>query len=160
LENKTRNFSHKELKTILNKQKGESTMIKRIEKTNGKPAKEPQKKYQVVKGMIESLNERGIKVNARWYNFSKFLNEKPSLAENSEVEFIASGDFITKFLSVQTPTPASTDADADNSENLLLESLRSAVKIASVLESEVSIKFSTNDIIKLALTLFIQKSSL
>jgi hypothetical protein len=109
--------------------------------------------------MIESLNERGIKVNDRWYNFSKFLNEKPSLAENSEVEFIASGDFITKFLNVQTPTPE-TNADADNSENLLLESLRSAVKIASVLESEVSIKFSTNDIIKLALTLFIQKSSL
>jgi len=133
-------------------------MIKRVEKTNGKPAKEP-RKYQVVKGMIESLNERGIKVNDRWYNFSKFLNEKPSLAENSEVEFIASGDFITKFLNVQTPTPE-TNADADNSENLLLESLRSAVKIASVLESEVSIKFSTNDIIKLALTLFIQKSSL
>lgn len=133
-------------------------MIKRIENTNGKPAKEPQK-YQVVKGMIESLNERGIKVNERWYNFSKFLNEKPSLAENSEVEFIASGDFITKFLSVQMPTPE-TNADADNSETLLLESLRSAVKIASVLESEVSIKFSTNDIIKLALTLFIQKSSL
>jgi hypothetical protein len=127
-------------------------MIKRVEKTNGKPAKEP-RKYQVVKGMIESLNERGIKVNDRWYNFSKFLNEKPSLAENSEVEFIASGDFITKFLSVQTPTPE-TNADADNSETLLLESLRSAVKIASVLESEVSIKFSTNDIIKLALTLF------
>jgi hypothetical protein len=133
-------------------------MIKRVEKTNGKPAKEP-RKYQVVKGMIESLNERGIKVNDRWYNFSKYLADKPELAENSEVEFIASGDFITKFLNVQTPTPASTDADADNSENLLLESLRSAVKIASVLESEVSIKFSTNDIIKLALTLFIQKSS-
>jgi ABC-type transport system substrate-binding protein len=132
-------------------------MIKRIEKTNEKPAKEPQK-YQVVKGMIESLNERGIKVNDRWYNFSKYLADKPELAENSEVEFIASGDFITKFLSVQMPTPE-TNADADNSETLLLESLRSAVKIASVLESEVSIKFSTNDIIKLALTLFIQKSS-
>jgi len=52
-------------------------MIKRIEKQNGKPAKEP-RKYQVVKGMIESLNEKGIKVNDRWYNFSVSF-EKPKL---------------------------------------------------------------------------------
>jgi hypothetical protein len=130
-------------------------MIKRIEnKSNSKPT------ATVVKGKVESLNEKGLKVNSHWYNYSKFLTEKPQIKPSDEVEFMASGDFITKFLSVQTPTPASTDADADNSENLLLESLRSAVKIASVLESEVSIKFSTNDIIKLALTLFIQKSSL
>jgi hypothetical protein len=77
--------------------------------------------------------------------------------QNDEVEFLASGDFITKFLNVQ---PAPVTNNADDAENLLLESLRSAVKISSLIESEVSIKFSTNDIIKLALTLFIQKSSL
>jgi len=130
-------------------------MIKRVEKqNNGKPST-----AKVVSGRVESVNEKGLKVNSHWYNYSKFLTEKPQIKPSDEVEFMASGDFITRFLSVQTPTPASTNADADNSETLLLESLRSAVKIASVLESEVSIKFSTNDIIKLALTLFIQKSS-
>jgi hypothetical protein len=127
-------------------------MIKRIEnKSNSKPT------ATVVKGKVESLNEKGLKVNSHWYNFSKFLNDKPEIRQNDEIEFLASGDFITKFLNVQ---PATSENNADDSENLLLESLRSAVKIASVLESEVSIKFSTNDIIKLALTLFIQKSSL
>jgi hypothetical protein len=129
-------------------------MIKRVEKqNNGKPST-----AKVVSGRVESVNEKGLKVNSHWYNYSKFLTEKPQIKPSDEVEFMASGDFITRFLSVQTPTPASTDAD--NSENLLLESLRSAVKISSLIESEVSIKFSTQDIIKLALTLFIQKSSL
>jgi len=126
-------------------------MIKRIENNKQNNLQ----KYQVVKGKVEGINDKGVKVNDRWYNFSKFLNEKPQIPENSEVEFIASGDFITKFLNIQQP-PASTDADADE---LLLNALRSAVKIASIIESEVSIKFSTQDIIKLALTLFIQKSS-
>jgi len=127
-------------------------MIKRIEnKSNSKPI------ATVVKGKVESLNEKGLKVNSHWYNYSKFLSQKPEIRENDEVEFMTSGDFITKFLNVQ---PATSENNADDSENLLLESLRSAVKIASLIESEVSIKFSTNDIIKLALTLFIQKSSL
>jgi hypothetical protein len=127
-------------------------MIKRIEnKNNSKPT------ATVVKGKVESLNEKGLKVNSHWYNYSKFLSQKPEIRENDEVEFMTSGDFITKFLNVQ---PATSENNADDSENLLLESLRSAVKIASLIESEVSIKFSTNDIIKLALTLFIQKSSL
>jgi len=127
-------------------------MIKRIEKqNNGKPST-----AKVVSGRVESVNEKGLKVNSHWYNFSKFLNDKPEIRQNDEIEFLASGDFITKFLNVQ---PATSENNTDDSENLLLESLRSAVKIASILESEVSIKFSTNDIIKLALTLFIQKSS-
>jgi hypothetical protein len=126
-------------------------MIKRIEnKSNSKPT------ATVVKGKVESLNEKGLKVNSHWYNYSKFLSQRPEIRENDEVEFMTSGDFITKFLNVQ---PATSENNADDSENLLLESLRSAVKIASLIESEVSIKFSTNDIIKLALTLFIQKSS-
>jgi len=133
-------------------------MIKRIENNKQNNLQ----KYQVVKGKVEGINNKGVKVNDRWYNFSKFLDEKPQIPENSEVEFIASGDFITKFLNIQQPTQSPNpetpipDADADE---LLLNALRSAVKIASIVESEVSIKFSTQDIIKLALTLFIQKSS-
>jgi hypothetical protein len=128
-------------------------MIKRVEKqNNGKPST-----AKVVSGRVESVNEKGLKVNSHWYNYSKFLSQKPEIRENDEVEFMTSGDFITKFLNVQHQT---TESENDDADGLLLNSLRSAVKIASIIESEVSIKFSTQDIIKLALTLFIQKSSL
>jgi hypothetical protein len=128
-------------------------MIKRVEKqNNGKPST-----AKVVSGRVESVNEKGLKVNSHWYNYSKFLSQKPEIRENDEVEFMTSGDFITKFLNVQHQT---TESENDDADGLLLNSLRSAVKIASIIESEASIKFSTQDIIKLALTLFIQKSSL
>jgi hypothetical protein len=126
-------------------------MIKRI--NNG--AKEA--KTEVVAGTVQAVNEKGIKVNDRWYNFSRFLQEKPQIEAKDEVEFLASDSgFIVKFLNVSSKGTE----NQDEAENLLLNALRSAVKISSLIESEVSIKFSTNDIIKLALTLFIQKSSL
>ena len=126
-------------------------MIKRI--NNG--AKET--KTEVVAGTVQAVNEKGIKVNDRWYNFSRFLQERPQIEAKDEVEFLASDSgFIVKFLNVSSKETE----NQDEAENLLLNALRSAVKITSILESEVSIKFSTQDIIKLALTLFIQKSSL
>jgi hypothetical protein len=127
-------------------------MIKRI--NNG--AKET--KTEVVAGTVQAVNEKGIKVNDRWYNFSRFLQEKPQIEAKDEIEFLASDSgFIVKFLNLSKNKETENQ---DEAENLLLNSLRSAVKITSILESEVSIKFSTQDIIKLALTLFIQKSSL
>jgi hypothetical protein len=127
-------------------------MIKRI--NNG--VKEA--KTEVVAGTVQAVNEKGIKVNDRWYNFSRFLQEKPQIEVKDEVEFLASDSgFIVKFLNVSKNKETENQ---DEAENLLLNALRSAVKISSLIESEVSIKFSTQDIIKLALTLFIQKSSL
>jgi len=126
-------------------------MIKRI--NNGVKAK-----TEVVAGTVQAVNDKGIKVNDRWYNFSRFLQEKPQIEARDEVEFLASDSgFIVKFLNVSKNKETENQ---DEAENLLLNALRSAVKISSLIESEVSIKFSTNDIIKLALTLFIQKSSL
>jgi hypothetical protein len=125
-------------------------MIKRI--NNGVKAK-----TEVVAGTVQAVNDKGIKVNDRWYNFSRFLQEKPQIEAKDEVEFLASDSgFIVKFLNVSNKETE----NQDEAENLLLNALRAAVKISSLIESEVSIKFSTNDIIKLALTLFIQKSSL
>jgi hypothetical protein len=127
-------------------------MIKRI-KDGVKEAK-----TEVVAGTVQAVNEKGIKVNDRWYNFSRFLQEKPQIEAKDEVEFLASDSgFIVKFLNVSKNKETENQ---DEAENLLLNALRSAVKISSLIESEVSIKFSTQDIIKLALTLFIQKSSL
>ncbi len=134
-------------------------MIKRIEPQN------KNSNSQIVKGTIQQINEKGLKVNDRWFNFSKFLSrqEKPKLNSGDAVEFLANGGFITKFISIeksQTQEEQNAEAKAlPSGDAILLESLRSAVQIASVIESEVSIKFSTQDIIKLALTLFIQKST-
>lgn len=134
-------------------------MIKRINNQNS------ESKIESVSGVIQSINEKGIKVNDRWFNFSKFLIDKPNLAVNDTVEFLASGNFITKFLSAKRSLSGNVsknnqNTQQDETDNFLLDSLRSAVKIASIIESEVSIKFSTQDIIKLALTLFIQKTNL
>ncbi len=121
-------------------------MIKRInseEKTmiTGKPNNE------TIIGKVQQVNERGLKVNDRWYNFSRFLTQKPNIAVNDTVKLIVSNGFIMDF---------TIEEKEENRETMLLEALRSAVKIASILENEVPIKFSTQDIIKLALTLFIQ----
>jgi len=123
-------------------------MIKRINNENSKT--------ESIAGTVQAVNENGIKVNDRWFNFSKFLESKPQLEVNDNVEFLASKNFIMKFINISKPQNPEIQ---ETPETLLLQALRSAVTIASTLENEVSIKFSTQDIIKLALTLFIQKSS-
>ena len=123
-------------------------MIKRINNENSKT--------ESIAGTVQAVNENGIKVNDRWFNFSKFLESKPQLEVNDNVEFLASKNFIMKFINISKPQNPEIQ---ETPEILLLQALRSAVTIASTLENEVSIKFSTQDIIKLALTLFIQKSS-
>jgi len=122
-------------------------MIKRINENS---------KTEAIAGTVQAVNENGIKVNDRWFNFSKFLESKPQLEVNDNVEFLASKNFIMKFINISKPQNPEIQ---ETPETLLLQALRSAVTIASTLENEVSIKFSTQDIIKLALTLFIQKSS-
>ncbi len=122
-----------------------------IKKINSNSQASPVQRQEVITGKVQQLNEKGIKVNDRWYNFSKFLNKKPDLAVNDFVKFAVSNGFITGFIAIEKPD----QPPAQDKETQLLEALRSAVKIASTLEGEVSIKFSTQDIIKLALTLFI-----
>ena len=133
-------------------------MIKRI--NNNSNAQKSN--VRVIRGTVLAVNERGLKLkddsqNEFWLNFSKYLTEKPEIKENDAVVLTASGDFINKIIAVEKPQPE--EPAEENADNLLLDALRSAVKIASTIESEVSIKFSTQDIIKLALTLFIQKSA-
>jgi len=129
-------------------------MIRRIEQQ-----KPQNSKSELVRGTIQQINDRGIKVNDRWYNYSKFLKEKPEIAVNDNVVFLAVQNFISKFIAIEKQVEKSSEPLSPTPEKILLESLRSAVSIASTLEKEVSIKFSTQDIIKLALTLFIQRAS-
>jgi hypothetical protein len=143
-ENNLKKILQIELKQILN-QKRRLKMIQRLEK-NGE---------ERVKGIVQATGRNSIKVNDKWYTFSKFLSEAPQLNVGENIEFISSRNFITKIIAISKPNGKT---EAENVEEKLLNALRSAASIASILEKEVSIKFSAQDIIKLAITLFIQNS--
>ena len=167
-------------------------MLQQIEK---KTSKVP------VSGTIERVNEKGIKVNGEWFNFSKFMSNVPVLHEGDKIEFNSSKNFINE---VSKVTPANCSAksvaaapkvpeakenlkneskpdgqgpsappsspndpprkddpagDTDrgpNDRDELLKCLKDAVHITEQVDSA---RFSTQDIIKLALTLFIHRTA-
>ena len=168
-------------------------MIQQIEK---KTSKVP------VSGTIERVNEKGIKVNGEWFNFSKFMSSVPTLREGDLIEFKSSKNFINEVSKV-TPTngcaksvaaaapkapetkvttkeeskpdkpgplnapPSPKDpprkdepvGDTDygrGDRDELLKCLKDAVHITEQVDSA---RFSTQDIIKLALTLFIHRAA-
>jgi hypothetical protein len=123
-------------------------MIQRLEK-NGE---------ERVKGFVQATGRNSIKVNDKWYTFSKFLSEAPQLNVGENIEFISSRNFVTKIIAISKPNGKNPETAENEVEQKLLNALRSAASIASILEKEVSIKFSAQDIIKLAITLFIQNS--
>lgn len=168
-------------------------MLQQIEK---KTSKVP------VSGTIERVNEKGIKVNGEWFNFSKFMSNVPVLREGDLIEFKSSKNFINEVSKVTpangsaksvagavTKTPDTKDtpkdesnpekprqssappspknpprkdepaADADHGQSdrdELLRCLKDAVHITEQIDSA---RFSTQDIIKLALTLFIHRTA-
>ncbi len=154
-----------------------------------------------VSGTIERVNEKGIKVNGEWFNFSKFMSSVPALREGDLIEFKSSKNFINEVSKVspangsarsatatpkasgapetpkseskadgpspsnaspspkdpprkQTPDEGSGHSESDREE--LLRCLKDAVQITEQVDSA---RFSTQDIIKLALTLFIHRTA-
>lgn len=167
-------------------------MLQQIEK---KTSKVP------VSGTIERVNEKGIKVNGEWFNFSKFMSSVPTLREGDLIEFKSSKNFINEVSKVSPangsskaaaappkapdvkespkdegkadrqgssnvpPTPkdpprkdepAAESAQAESDREKLLKCLKDAVSITEQVDSA---KFSTQDIVKLALTLFINRTA-
>ena len=167
-------------------------MLQQIEK---KTSKVP------VSGTIERVNEKGIKVNGEWFNFSKFMSSVPNLREGDLIEFKSSKNFINEVSRVSPangsaksataapkaseapetpkseskadgPSPSSPppspkdpprkqspDVDSGHGESdreELLKCLKDAVHITEQVDSA---RFSTQDIIKLALTLFIHRTA-
>ncbi len=167
-------------------------MLQQIEK---KTSKVP------VSGTIERVNEKGIKVNGEWFNFSKFMSSVPALREGDLIEFKSSKNFINEVSKVspangsgkvataapkasvapetpksesktdgpgpssappspndpprkKAPDPGSGHDESDREE--LLRCLKDAVQITEQVDST---RFSTQDIIKLALTLFIHRTA-
>lgn len=48
-----------------------------------------------IKGTVEKANARGIKLDGKWYNYSKFMEEDiPKVSEGDRVEVDISGDWI------------------------------------------------------------------
>ena len=152
-------------------------MLQQIEK---KTSKVP------VSGTIERVNEKGIKLNGEWFNFSKFMPRVPELKEGDLIEFKSSKNFINEVsrvtpgngtserkdvhaeapkpenplppaappLPMDTPDGDSSHGETDRDE--LLKCLKDAVQITEKVDSA---HFSTQDIIKLALTLFIHRTA-
>ena len=168
-------------------------MLQQIEK---KTSKVP------ISGTIERVNEKGIKVNGEWFNFSKFMSNVPVLNEGDMIEFKSSKNFINEVSKVtpangsaksvagaapKTPEvkgtlkderrqdelrpsnvppspkdpprkdePAGDSAHGESDRDELLKCLKDAVHITEQVDSA---RFSTQDIIKLALTLFIHRTA-
>ena len=167
-------------------------MLQQIEK---KTSKVP------VSGTIERVNEKGIKVNGEWFNFSKFMSTVPTLREGDLIEFKSSKNFINEVSKVtpangsaksataapkaseapetpksesnadgQAPSsappspkesprkeiPAADPTHSESDRDELLRCLKDAVHITEQVDSA---RFSTQDIIKLALTLFIHRTA-
>lgn len=168
-------------------------MLQQIEK---KTSKVP------VSGTVERVNEKGIKVNGEWFNFSKFMSNLPVLREGDLIEFKSSKNFINEVSKVtpsngsaksvagaapKTPEAKESPKDESKQDELrpshvppspkvpprndepagdidhgesdrdeLLKCLKDAVHITEQVDSA---RFSTQDIIKLALTLFIHRTA-
>ncbi len=168
-------------------------MLQQIEK---KTSKVP------VSGTVDRVNEKGIKVNGEWFNFSKFMSNVPVLREGDKIEFKSSKNFINEVSKVtpasgsaksaapsapktpeanETPKdesrpdkpgpsrvtpspndpprkdePAGDSVHGESDRDELLKCLKDAVQITEQVDSA---RFSTQDIIKLALTLFIHRTA-
>ena len=155
-----------------------------------------------VSGTIERVNDKGIKVNGEWFNFSKFMSNVPVLREGDLIEFKSSKNFINEVSKVtpangsaksvasalpkapeaqETPKveskqdklepanvppspkdpprrdePAGDPVHGEIDRDELLRCLKDAVQITEQVDSA---RFSTQDIIKLALTLFIHRTA-
>ena len=167
-------------------------MLQQIEKKTSKVQ---------VSGTIERVNDKGIKVNGEWFNFSKFMSSVPTLREGDLIEFKSSKNFINEVSKVtpangstrsaanspkttegketsknegkvDAPEPSSTppspkdpprqqapDADSGHGESDREELLRCLKDAVHITEQVDSARFSTQDIIKLALTLFIHRTA-
>ena len=167
-------------------------MLQQIEK---KTSKVP------VSGTIDRVNEKGIKVNGEWFNFSKFMLNVPVLHEGDLIEFKSSKNFINEVSKVtpangsaksstaapkaseapetpnseskvdgpgvpnappspkDPPRMQSPDADSGHGESDRDELLRCLKDAVHITEQVDSARFSTQDIIKLALTLFIHRTA-
>ena len=51
-----------------------------------------------IKGTIEKINPKGVKIDGRWYNYSKYMQEgTPRVNEGDEVKVDVNGDWIMRF---------------------------------------------------------------
>ena len=146
-----------------------------------------------VTGKIERINEKGIKVNGEWWNFSKFSKNNPVLNEGDLIEFKSSKNFINEVTGIvpgnghsefasdrKTETTAKVETgkksapesapsgeqaspkngaqakEPEKDYEILGACLKDAVYITEDIHEA---KFSTQDIVKLALTLFIHRTT-
>jgi hypothetical protein len=52
------------------------------------------KTMERIKGTVERVNPRGVRIDGRWYNYSKYIKNTPKVNEGDEVEVDINGDWI------------------------------------------------------------------
>lgn len=51
-----------------------------------------------IKGTVEKVNPKGIRVDGRWFNYSKYIEEEiPEINEGDKVKIDVKGDWIMRF---------------------------------------------------------------
>src|ERR671924_75529 len=51
-----------------------------------------------IKGTVEKVNPKGIRVDGRWFNYSKYIEEEiPEVNEGDKVKIDVKGDWIMRF---------------------------------------------------------------
>jgi hypothetical protein len=64
-----------------------------------------------VKGIVEKINSKGVRIDGRWYNYSKYMQEDaPELNEGDEIRVDVNGDWIMRFKSL-SHQPSDTKVD-------------------------------------------------
>jgi hypothetical protein len=56
------------------------------------------KNMEEIKGTVERINSKGIRVDGRWFNYSKYIGEEiPQVNEGDKVKIDVKGDWIMRF---------------------------------------------------------------
>jgi hypothetical protein len=66
-----------------------------------------------IKGTVERVNPRGVRIDGKWYNYSKYIKKTPKVNEGDDVEVEVNEDWITRF-KVLSRQPSETRENRGN----------------------------------------------
>jgi hypothetical protein len=54
----------------------------------------PNRELVPLTGVVEATNEKGVKVDGEWRNWSKYCKDRPTLTRGQQVTLLMDGDFV------------------------------------------------------------------
>ncbi len=90
---------------------------------------------EVVEGMVDAVNDRGVRINGTWYNVSKYRPvELPKIGARAALDIDTKGFILD--VKMLDPVPSSPEESHESATNVRLEVLKAAAAFATV-RSEV-----------------------